>query len=576
MQSFWSNILPFVLSLMLCFCTGQKGYAQAALREICKQLLDEDQQPIQNSEISTRIDYKDYHLGTTDENGDICFQLPPSLNQRNYLTIRIQSLQVKTELPIMPSSPTTYLIRLPKEVNNLVQNEDLNSNPPLGLNNSPNPNESTSNVNPNNETIFTSPGPRETIAPNALNTPSPLPPTERPNIVPPNLNEDLASPSNEEPLKDPKPEENPIQDFSEALVTLEKINIKDELGEKQTVQSSIQNLREIAQKLKDNNLNSIGERNEILSNLSTQIQNLEVIQAKSEQNQEKLKQVVAFLERKVENLEGAIIINAYWQPFLWVLAGLIFLLITFLILILFAYLRDRKMKRKLALQKEALEAQNQELSLKNQNIEKQQNQIIILIDEIHHRVKNNLQRIIYLLKLQFRSIDQENYIARNTIIDIQNRVYSMSLIHKALYEQDHLDRVACNEYIRQLVRFIADAFDPTNQRIKLHTHIDEHINLDITTATNLGLIINELVSNAYKYAFEGQNQGEIWVKFQEPQPKHYLLEIADNGIGLPEFILKNEYKSLGLTLVDILSRQLRADVERTNAQGTKYLIRFDK
>lgn len=194
----------------------------------------------------------------------------------------------------------------------------------------------------------------------------------------------------------------------------------------------------------------------------------------------------------------------------------------------------------------------------------------LLIKEIHHRVKNNLQIIYSLHGLQ------EIFIGENpTVIKIlnesKNRILSMAMIHEMLYQSKDLSSINFSDYIKNLTAQITESYVSENVDIKLET---EPISLNIETAIPLGLIMNELISNSFKYAFPNNQKGEIRISLT-PENGEYKLIISDNGIGLPpDMDFKNTESSLGLTLVKLLIKQLEGHIELNKNQGTKYTIKF--
>ncbi|MFB2934224.1 PAS domain S-box protein [Aerosakkonemataceae cyanobacterium BLCC-F154] len=196
----------------------------------------------------------------------------------------------------------------------------------------------------------------------------------------------------------------------------------------------------------------------------------------------------------------------------------------------------------------------------------------LLLKEIHHRVKNNLQVISSLLKLQSSYIKDEEALALFT--ESYNRVRSMALIHEKLYQSKGLARIDAVDYIRDLTDNLFRSYNVATNTIELHLRV-EHIELDIDTAIPCGLIINELVSNSLKYAFVNQGKGELYINlfYQEGTSKVTLL-ISDNGIGLPPNFDITELESLGLQLVYNLTEQLNGEMEINSDRGAKFTITF--
>lgn len=205
---------------------------------------------------------------------------------------------------------------------------------------------------------------------------------------------------------------------------------------------------------------------------------------------------------------------------------------------------------------------NIELTSKNHQISKALEEKNILLREIHHRVKNNLQVISSLLKLQSQYIEDEGAI--KAIAEGRNRVHSMALLHQNLYKEDNLTGVNMKEYFTNLIEGLFDAYKITN--IKLVTEIED-LTLDIDTVIPLGLIANELVSNALKHAFENVKNGVLTVKLME-KDEHLIFNVKDNGKGYDENLVAEGKKSFGQKLIKSLSDKLEADVQVTTTTGT--------
>jgi PAS domain S-box-containing protein len=196
----------------------------------------------------------------------------------------------------------------------------------------------------------------------------------------------------------------------------------------------------------------------------------------------------------------------------------------------------------------------------------------ILLAEIHHRVKNNMAVISGLLELQAGYVQDEQ--ARALFRESQNRIKSMALIHEKLYESKTFANIDMHEYIEELTHFIKQSYVPAGVQIEVEMQVD-NIQLDITRAVPCGLILNELVSNAYKHAFAQQTTGAIRVVLQK-ENAGYCLSVSDNGKGLPDNLDVYSPTSLGLTLVNALSMQLNANLHVSNdvPQGTVFSLFF--
>ncbi len=210
-----------------------------------------------------------------------------------------------------------------------------------------------------------------------------------------------------------------------------------------------------------------------------------------------------------------------------------------------------------------LEIQKMEIEEKNERNE-------LLLREIHHRVKNNLQFISSLLGLQSEHLEEGA--ALSVLKEGQDRVYSMALIHQNLYQEDNLTGIPVNEYLQKLTENLFYSYNISPDRIHLKLNIDE-VNLDVDTMVPLGLIINELVSNSLKYAFPKDQKGFIIVSLKE-MGDQIELQVSDNGIGLGTTgeIALNE--SFGYRLIHAFKSQLEADINIESGQGTTVTLKI--
>lgn len=215
-----------------------------------------------------------------------------------------------------------------------------------------------------------------------------------------------------------------------------------------------------------------------------------------------------------------------------------------------------------------------ELQLKNEQIVRQNKQIElalkekeVLIKEIHHRVKNNLQIISSILNLQ---ADKSNHPEISLILkDAQQRIASMALTHQMLYQKSTLSTVGMKEYVETLIKQISGSFELPN--IKLETDIAcENRVMDLDTAIPLGLLINELMTNAFKHAFVGRESGLISVSLKNTLKDCHLI-IKDNGVGLPANAEKTG-SSLGMELIYILVEQLNCELHIERREGTSFKV----
>jgi PAS domain S-box-containing protein len=207
---------------------------------------------------------------------------------------------------------------------------------------------------------------------------------------------------------------------------------------------------------------------------------------------------------------------------------------------------------------------------KVEKVEKSLEEKNVLLSEIHHRVKNNLQIISSLLNLQSHYIDDE----KDKIIfkDSQSRVKSMAMIHEKLYQSLDFSKVDFKGYIFSLTTHLFQTYNTNSENVKLNLDVED-IALNMDTAIPCGLIINELLSNSLKYAFPHGKKGCINIKLKS-EDSLLILEIEDNGIGFPEGYDFDNNDSLGLQLVSSLVRQIEGKLEIIAKDGTKFKIIF--
>ncbi len=195
----------------------------------------------------------------------------------------------------------------------------------------------------------------------------------------------------------------------------------------------------------------------------------------------------------------------------------------------------------------------------------------VLLKEIHHRVKNNLQIVSSLLYLQ--AMRTEHPGAVSALSESRNRIRSMALIHERLYQSPNLASVDMAEYTRNLVSDLKHSYKTEQSFVRLKLHTDD-IPLGINEAIPCGLIINELVSNALKHAFPMGRDGEITISLHRDGANRATLTVSDNGIGFPEHVDFRKSPSLGLTLINSLVEQLDGTIELNRRGGTAFTITF--
>lgn len=236
------------------------------------------------------------------------------------------------------------------------------------------------------------------------------------------------------------------------------------------------------------------------------------------------------------------------QTMITVITGLL----TLLLVLLFITYNNNKKKNALLLE---------------QNLEKE-----FLLKEIHHRVKNNLGIVSSLLDLQSAEMHDPKVV--EAIHESQNRVYSMSMIHQKLYQGKNLSAIEMKDYFLELSDHILDSFGLKN-RVEFGFNMEE-IELDVDTAIPLGLIVNELITNALKHAFPKDSKGRIDLYFRKTDDRTIRLEVADNGIGIHKIVKNKEKRSgFGTKLIGLLIQQLDAKMNRKTDNGTSVQIEFN-
>jgi len=195
----------------------------------------------------------------------------------------------------------------------------------------------------------------------------------------------------------------------------------------------------------------------------------------------------------------------------------------------------------------------------------------ILLREVHHRVKNNMQIISSILRMQSRNIDDPKL--KDVLQESQNRIHSMALIHENLYNNKSLANINFASYIKSLTNNIARTYISHQANVIFDYQIDEaYLPMDI--AIPCGLIINELISNSFKYAFRDKSKGIISIHFQNIKDDEYKLTVSDNGVGIPAGLDITKTKSLGMKILHKLVQQIEGDLKSDFSNGTKFTIIF--
>jgi two-component sensor histidine kinase len=193
-----------------------------------------------------------------------------------------------------------------------------------------------------------------------------------------------------------------------------------------------------------------------------------------------------------------------------------------------------------------------------------------LLKEIHHRVKNNLAVISSLLRLQSNQVEDDKY--QNMLKESENRIRSMALVHEQLYRGRDFNKVYVKAYVDSLARNVCRSCS-TGKEVSISIQADE-IFMAIDNLVPLGLIMNEILTNAIQHAFQGREKPEISVTMQKAEAGKVILTISDNGIGLPDGFDINQCKGLGLQLIHLLTSQIKGELKVTSENGTMFELIF--
>lgn len=220
------------------------------------------------------------------------------------------------------------------------------------------------------------------------------------------------------------------------------------------------------------------------------------------------------------------------------------------------------------LREELIEHKKVENQLKSALKEKE-----LLIQEVYHRVKNNMQTISSLLSLQAMNLEDKEAIC--LLQESQNRIKSMALVHENLYMSKDLSHIQMSKYVEKLVLTLSNSYSTSDNHIKTVLDIDDDIYMNIEFAIPCGIIINELMTNSLKYAFPDGRSGEVSVQLKD-LGENYILIVSDDGVGLPENFNHKEKSTLGLLLLNNLVKQLDGELEINKCNKTEFKIRFRK
>lgn len=258
--------------------------------------------------------------------------------------------------------------------------------------------------------------------------------------------------------------------------------------------------------------------------------------------------------------------------------------VVFAVIIYIAYRAKQRSNVRLQTKQQEIDRQNHKLSAllsekeklltDKDGLLKRQEDLITekewLLREVHHRVKNNLQIVMSLLYTQ--SAYLQNTDAIEAIQDSRNRVQAISIIHQKLYNKSNVATIIMADYINDLARYLNTCYDCNRRRIKFREELDV-VNLDISQAVPMGLILNEAITNSIKYAFD-QEGGEIFIKARLSSQDTVTLSVTDNGKGLPPDFKLSETSSLGMEMMKALSKQLGGSFDIKSERGVIMTIQF--
>ncbi|XHR97108.1 sensor histidine kinase [Mucilaginibacter sp. UC70_90] len=258
--------------------------------------------------------------------------------------------------------------------------------------------------------------------------------------------------------------------------------------------------------------------------------------------------------------------------------------VVFAVIIYIAYRAKQRSNVRLQAKQQEIDRQNHKLSAllsekeklltDKDGLLKRQEDLITekewLLREVHHRVKNNLQIVMSLLYTQ--SAYLQNTDAIEAIQDSRNRVQAISIIHQKLYNKSNVATIIMADYINDLARYLNTCYDCNRRRIKFREELDV-VNLDISQAVPMGLILNEAITNSIKYAFD-QEGGEIFIKARLSSKDTVTLSVTDNGKGLPPDFKLTETSSLGMEMMKALSKQLGGSFDIKSERGVIMTIQF--
>ena len=336
--------------------------------------------------------------------------------------------------------------------------------------------------------------------------------------------------------------------------TVKSLNLSRELEAKKGESMALYNLASVYEKKKEHQL--AFESMKAYTKLSGQIINeqkiaaIEEMQAKYQSEKKEKEIELLNKENEVKSLE------LERQTTLKKSLIGIFALTFLLVLVTYnRYQLQRKTSKRLAAQKKEIEHKKEEKE--------------ILLRELQHRVKNNLQIISSLFDLQFSEVQSTE--TQKSIQELKNRIHSMAIVHQKLYRDQDLASIAFDEYVKSLCENLYHSYGMDQKRVQLRTQLQK-VQLDIDAAISLGLIINEMITNVLKYAFPDDRAGVLDIVLQIINGKDLELTVQDNGVGIPKKLNIDELNSSGMQLAQALTEELKGTLKIEYQQGTKVQI----
>ncbi len=244
---------------------------------------------------------------------------------------------------------------------------------------------------------------------------------------------------------------------------------------------------------------------------------------------------------------------------------LTFSLLCFLMLGLKLYFNNRQKNK----DQHKIEEQNLQLLEISEKINAQNKRNELLLKELHHRVKNNLQVIYSLLNLQKRRNDNEE--TKAILSSVQNRIHTMSLVHQNLYLTGNFENADMNLYVNSIVQHLQNLYIKDKKNIDINLSMNKPILLVTEKAISVGLILNEAISNSFKYAFKNRTEGLISIQIKN-SPTLFSLQIRDDGPGFENHA--DNKNSLGMKLIRVMCDQLKAEYHLQTTNGVSHNIEF--